>query len=45
LVAADKGLGYFILNSMRGLFTSGSFIAIKRRIMTLIHDEAVRAMG
>jgi ABC-type nitrate/sulfonate/bicarbonate transport system ATPase subunit len=27
------------------LLTSPEFIAIKRRIMALIHDEAVRAMG
>ena len=28
LVAADKGLGYFILNSMRGLFTDQIFLGI-----------------
>jgi NitT/TauT family transport system ATP-binding protein len=27
------------------VLTSIEFIAIKRRIMALIHDEAVRAMG
>jgi NitT/TauT family transport system permease protein len=28
LVAANKGLGYFILNSMRGLFTDRIFLGI-----------------
>jgi NitT/TauT family transport system permease protein len=28
LVAADQGLGYFILNSMRGLFTDQIFLGI-----------------
>ena len=28
LVAANKGLGYFILNSMRGLFTEQIFLGI-----------------
>jgi NitT/TauT family transport system permease protein len=28
LVAANKGLGYFILNSMRGLFTDQIFLGI-----------------
>jgi len=28
IVSADKGLGYFIMNSMRGLFTDRIFLGI-----------------
>jgi NitT/TauT family transport system permease protein len=44
LVAANKGLGYFILNSMRGLFTDQIFLGIMViGLLGLITDQAFKA--
>ena len=45
LVAANKGLGYFILNSMRGLFTDRIFLGIAViGLLGLISDQLFKAM-
>ncbi len=45
LVAANKGLGYFILNSMRGLFTDQIFLGIMViGLLGLIADQAIKAL-
>lgn len=45
LVAANKGLGYFILNSMRGLFTDQIFLGIMViGLLGLITDQAFRLL-
>jgi NitT/TauT family transport system permease protein len=45
LVAANKGLGYFILNSMRGLFTDQIFLGIMViGLLGLITDQLFKAM-
>jgi NitT/TauT family transport system permease protein len=44
LVAANKGLGYFILNSMRGLFTDQIFLGIMViGLLGLITDQLFKA--
>jgi NitT/TauT family transport system permease protein len=43
LVAANKGLGYFILNSMRGLFTDQIFLGIMViGLLGLLTDQAFK---
>jgi NitT/TauT family transport system permease protein len=43
-VAANKGLGYFILNSMRGLFTDQIFLGIMViGLLGLVTDQAFKA--
>lgn len=43
LVAANKGLGYFILNSMRGLFTEQIFLGIMViGLLGLLTDQAFK---
>jgi NitT/TauT family transport system permease protein len=45
LVAANKGLGYFILNSMRGLFTDQIFLGIMViGLLGLITDQLFKLM-
>jgi NitT/TauT family transport system permease protein len=45
LVAANKGLGYFILNSMRGLFTDRIFLGIAViGLLGLISDQMFKAL-
>ncbi len=45
LVAANKGLGYFILNSMRGLFTDRIFLGIAViGLLGLISDQLFKAL-
>jgi NitT/TauT family transport system permease protein len=45
LVAANKGLGYFILNSMRGLFTDQIFLGIMViGLLGLLTDQLFKAM-
>ncbi|MBX6322555.1 MAG: ABC transporter permease [Rhodospirillaceae bacterium] len=45
LVAANKGLGYFILNSMRGLFTDQIFLGIMViGLLGLITDQLFKAL-
>jgi NitT/TauT family transport system permease protein len=45
LVAANKGLGYFILNSMRGLFTDQIFLGIiVIGLLGLITDQAFKLL-
>jgi NitT/TauT family transport system permease protein len=45
LVAANKGLGYFILNSMRGLFTDQIFLGIMTiGLLGLITDQLFKLM-
>ncbi len=45
LVAADKGLGYFILNSMRGLFTDQIFLGIiVIGLLGLLTDQIFKAL-
>jgi NitT/TauT family transport system permease protein len=45
LVAANKGLGYFILNSMRGLFTEQIFLGIMViGLLGLITDQAFKLL-
>ncbi len=45
LVAANKGLGYFILNSMRGLFTDQIFLGIMViGLLGLITDHLFKLM-
>ena len=45
LVAANKGLGYFILNSMRGLFTEQIFLGIMViGLLGLITDQVFKAL-
>jgi len=45
LVAANKGLGYFILNSMRGLFTDRIFLGIAViGLLGLISDQLFKVM-
>ncbi|HVM86420.1 MAG TPA: ABC transporter permease, partial [Candidatus Binatia bacterium] len=44
LVAANKGLGYFILNSMRGLFTDRIFLGIAViGLLGLLTDQLFKA--
>jgi NitT/TauT family transport system permease protein len=44
LVAANKGLGYFILNSMRGLFTDQIFLGIMViGLLGLVTDQLFKA--
>ena len=45
LVAANKGLGYFILNSMRGLFTDQIFLGIiVIGLLGLLTDQAFKLL-
>lgn len=45
LVAADKGLGYMILNAMRGLFTEKIFLGIiVIGLLGLITDQSLKAL-
>ena len=45
LVAANKGLGYFILNSMRGLFTDQIFLGIMViGLLGLLTDQVFKAL-
>jgi NitT/TauT family transport system permease protein len=45
LVAANKGLGYFILNSMRGLFTDQIFLGITViGLLGLLTDQLFKAL-
>ena len=45
LVAANKGLGYFILNSMRGLFTDQIFLGIMAiGLLGLLADQLFKAL-
>jgi NitT/TauT family transport system permease protein len=45
LVAANKGLGYFILNSMRGLFTDQIFLGIMViGLLGLISDQVFKLL-
>ena len=45
LVAANKGLGYFILNSMRGLFTDQIFLGIiVIGLLGLISDQVFKLL-
>jgi NitT/TauT family transport system permease protein len=45
LVAANKGLGYFILNSMRGLFTDRIFLGIAViGLLGLLTDQLFKVM-
>ena len=45
LVAANKGLGYFILNSMRGLFTDQIFLGIMViGLLGLLTDQIFKAL-
>jgi NitT/TauT family transport system permease protein len=45
LVAANKGLGYFILNSMRGLFTDRIFLGIAViGLLGLLTDQIFKFM-
>jgi NitT/TauT family transport system permease protein len=45
LVAANKGLGYFILNSMRGLFTDQIFLGIMViGLLGLITDQVFKLL-
>lgn len=45
LVAANKGLGYFILNSMRGLFTDRIFLGIAViGLLGLISDQLFKVL-
>jgi NitT/TauT family transport system permease protein len=45
LVAANKGLGYFILNSMRGLFTEQIFLGIMViGLLGLMTDQIFKAL-
>jgi NitT/TauT family transport system permease protein len=45
LVAADKGLGYMILNAMRGLFTEQIFLGILViGLLGLVTDQSLKAL-
>ena len=45
LVAADKGLGYMILNAMRGLFTEKIFLGIVIiGLLGLLTDQSLKAL-
>lgn len=45
IVSADKGLGYFIMNSMRGLFTDRIFLGIMViGLLGLVTDQLFKAL-